>query len=177
MKVALALGIPLFAALACGAPSGPAGADPLDGQQVAGTVRDTIWPAVTAYNGAPTQNSPGSVQFRAVVDPGLRSGAEPEAYSALLSAAQALGQQGQFDPQTRVTHSHDGMALARTDVQSVDGDVATLAACYTYTDRQEVHIGNASLAPASSETTMTLVKVDGTWYLRAIAGDHVVSGC
>lgn len=175
MKFAVAVGIPLFAVLACGAPTGPAGADPVDTPQIVGSVRDTIWPALNAYNGAPTQNSPGSAQFRAVVDPGLRS--DVQAYGALQTAAQALGQQAQFDQQTRITHSHDGMALARADVQSSDGNVATVNACYTYTDRQEVNIGNSQQSPAASQATMTLANVDGTWYLRAITDDHVVPGC
>lgn len=175
MKIAVALGIPFFAVLACAAPTGPAGADPVDAQQIVASVRDTIWPAVNAYNGAPTQSSPGSAQFRAVVDPGLRS--DIDAYGALQTAAQTLGQQGRFDPQTRVTHSHDGMTLARTDVQSADGDVATVGACYTYTDRQEVNVGNSQQSPAAAQATMTLFKVDGNWYLRAIADDHVVPAC
>lgn len=168
------MAIPLFTLLACSTPGHPAKADPpAADQQIAARVTDAIWPAISAYNGAPTQASAGSTALLAVMDLALAG----DAFTALRSAAAKLGRQGEYDPATRLTHSNDGMALARTDVTAAGGVTATVNVCYTYTDWSYVTIKDRQQSPGASQATLDLVRVNDAWYLHAISGDHVVPGC
>lgn len=178
MKLALALAIPLVSVLACSSPGEPAKAEPtVNNQQIITRLTTDIWPAVSAYNLQPTQASAGAKQFHAIIDPALQSADAGDAYDALRDAVQKLGQQGQYDPATQTTHSNEGLTVAHADVQSVQGNSATVDVCYTYTHSWYVNIANTQHAPGSSETTAQLVEVNGTWYLHAITNDHVVAGC
>ncbi|WP_046317082.1 hypothetical protein [Mycobacterium sp. UM_Kg1] len=132
---------------------------------------------MSLYNLQPSQSSPGAEQFRAVIDPSLRSGDTGAAYTDLRSAARQLGRQGEHDPQTRTTLGNDGMSVADAEVQSVHNDVATLNVCYTYTHWWYENIVDTQRAPGASEATVGLVNVDNTWYLHSITNDHVVRGC
>lgn len=69
------------------------------------------------------------------------------------------------------------MTVARVDVQSVHNDTATLSVCYIYTHSWYESIAEIQRAPGSSEATVGLVRVDNTWYLHGITGDHLVPGC
>jgi len=178
MKVALALTIPFVTVLACSSPGEPAKAGPtVDNQQIVNRLTNDIWPAVSAYNLQPTQVSSGAKQFQAIMDPGLRSADAGAAYDALREAAKKLGRQAEYDPQTKTTHSNDGLTIAHADVQSVQNDTATLNVCYTYTHSWYVNISDTQHAPGASEATVELVDVNDTWYLHGITDDHVVPGC
>ena len=134
MRLGLALIIPFVTVLACSSPGEPAKAEPIvNNQQIIARLTNDIWPAVSAYNLQPTQASPGAKQFHAIIDPNLQSASAGDAYDALRSAVQKLGQQDEYDPQDQTTHSNDGMAIAHADVQSVQDNTATLNVCYTYT--------------------------------------------
>lgn len=178
MKLALALTIPFVTVLACSSPGGPAKAGPtVDTQQIVNRLTNDIWPAVSAYNGQPTQSSAGAQQFNAIMDPALQSGDAGEGYGALRDAAKALGRQGQHDPQTQTTHYNNGLAVAHAEVQTVQGQSAILNVCYTYTHFWYVNVENTQHAPGASDATVQLVNVNDTWYLRGISNDHVVDGC
>jgi hypothetical protein len=175
MKTALAVTIPLLALLACSAAPGvsakaePAGVD----KQITARVTDGIWPAVNAYNGAPTQTSAGSAALIAVIDPTLQG----DAFGALRSAAAKLGRQGDFDPATRLSYGNDGMTAARTDVTAAGEATATVNVCYTYTQWSYVNFADRTSSPAAGQVNMDLVNVNNVWFLHAITGDHAVPGC
>jgi hypothetical protein len=175
MRTALAVAIPLLALLACSTtPGHPAKADPSPAdQQIAARVSEAIWPAISAYNGAPTQTSPGSTALQAVLDPALTG----DAFTALRSAAATLGRQGAYDQATRLSYFNDGLTTARTDVAAAGDATATVNVCYTYTQWSYVNFADRQSAPAAGQVTLDLVSVNNTWYLHAIAGDHVVPGC
>jgi len=179
LAVALALAVPLVSVLACSSPGKPAKAEPTvdNQQQIVARLTNDIWPAVSAYNLQPTQASPGAKQFHAIIDPALQSAAAASAYDALRDAVQKLGQQGQYDSAAQTTHSNDGLAVAHTDIQSVQDNAATLSVCYTYDHSWYVNIQNTQHAPGTSEATVQLVKANNTWYLHGIANDHVVPSC
>lgn len=179
LAVALALAVPLVSVLACSSPGKPAKAEPTvdNQQQIVSRLTNDIWPAVSAYNLQPTQVSAGAKQFRAIMDPGLQSATAGNAYDALRDAVQKLGQQGQYDSATQTTHSNDGLAVARADVQSVQDNAATLSVCYTYDHSWYVNIQNTQYAPGASEATVQLVNANNTWYLHGITNDHVVPSC
>ncbi|ULP45912.1 hypothetical protein [Mycolicibacter virginiensis] len=146
-------------------------------QQIINRLTNDIWPAVSLYNLQPSQSSPGAEQFRAVIDPNLRSGDTGAAYTDLRSAARQLGRQGEYDPQARTTHGNDGMTVAHAQVQSAHDHAAVLNVCYTYTHWWYENIADTQRAPGASEATLGLVNVDNTWYLHSISDDHVVPGC
>lgn len=178
MRLALALTIPFVAVLACSSPGEPAKAEPtVNDQQIINRLTNDIWPAVSAYNLQPTQVSLGAEQFRAIVDPNLRSTDGRDAYNTLRDGVQKLGQQGEYDAQTQTNHSNDGMTVAHADVQLAQGNSATLSVCYTYTHSWFVYIQDTQHAPGASEATVELVNVNDTWYLHSITKDHVVSSC
>jgi hypothetical protein len=176
MKLALALAIPLATVLACSTSTNESAkaAPTVNDQQIINRLTHDIWPAVSKFNGQPTQESAGAEQFHAIVDPNMRA---TGSYMELRESIKGLGQQGQYDPQTQTTHSNDGLTVARADVQSVQGDAATLDVCYTYTHNWYIDIRNTQHAPGASDATVQLVNVDNTWYLRSITNDHVVPGC
>ena len=174
MRYALALAIPLFTLLACSMPGHPAKADPpATDQQIAARVTHAIWPAISAYNGAPTQTSAGSTALQAVMDPALTG----DAFNALRSAAAKLGRQGEYDPATHLSYFNDGMAAARTDITSVHDNTATVNVCYTYTEWSYVNLDDRQQSPGSAQATLDLVRVDDAWYLHTITNDHAVGGC
>jgi hypothetical protein len=179
MKLALALAIPLVSVLACSSPDQPAKAEPTvtDNQHIITRITTDIWPAVSAYNLQPTQVSQGAKQFRAILDPSLLSPGAGDAYDALRDAVQKLGQQQQYDPQTRTTHSNNGLTVANADVQSEHDNTATVNVCYTYDHSWYVDVADTHHAPGASEATVALVNVNNTWYLRGITDDHVVPAC
>lgn len=178
-RSAIAAAVPLLGLLACGtAPGKPAGAEPAAAdQQITARVTADIWPAVNAYNGAPTQNSPGTTALLAVIDPALRADGAGAAYGALRSAAAALGRQGDYDPATRLSYGNDGMIAARTEVTAADDSAATATVCYTYTQWSYVNFADRTFSPAAGQVTLDLVSVNGIWYLHAITGDRAVAGC
>ena len=178
MRRSLPLVVPLVIVLACSVPGRPVKAEPLfDDQQIISRLTDDIWPAVTAYNLSPTQVSPGAIAFRGIVDPGLRSPNEVQAYDELRDAVQKLGRQGEYDPDTQTTHSNDGMEIRRADVASVQGGATVVSLCYTYIDSSYGDIHNPQKSPGASEASVELVAVNGVWYLHAITDDRTVSGC
>jgi hypothetical protein len=176
MRLALALAIPLATVLACSTSiSEPATAVPtVNDQQIINRLTHDIWPAVSKFNGQPTQESAGAQQFHAIIDPNMRA---TGSYMELREAIKTLGQQGQYDPQTQTTHSNDGLAVAHAAVQSVQGDIATLDVCYTYTHYWYVNVENMQHAPGASDAAVQLANVNNTWYLRGITNDHVVPSC
>ena len=175
MKIILAVTIPILALLACSTTGGnpakaePSGADP----QITARVTQAIWPAINAYNGAPTQTSAGSTALNAVIEPGLGG----DAYGALRTAAAALGRQGDFDPATRLSYGNDGMTAARTDVTAAGPATATVNVCSTYTQWSYVNFADRTFTPAAGQVSLDLVNLNNTWYLHAITGDLVVPGC
>lgn len=178
MKYAGALASPLGILLAVVSLSAAATAEPThDQQQIITRLTTDIWPAVSAYNLQPTQASIGAKQFHAVVDPALQSADAGDAFDALRSAVQKLGQQAQYDPATQTTNSNDGLTVAHADVESVQGNTATVNVCYTYTRSWYVNIASTQHAPDASEATAQLINTNGTWYLHGITNDHVVPGC
>lgn len=178
MKLALALAIPLVSVLACSSPGEPAKAEPtVNNQQIITRLTDDIWPAVSAYNLQPTQASAGAKQFHAIIDPALQTADAGDAFDALRTAVQKLGQQGQYDSATQTTHSNEGLTVAHADVQSVQNNTATVDVCYTYNHSWYVNIQNSQHAPGASEATAQLINTNGTWYLHSITNDHVIPSC
>jgi hypothetical protein len=175
MKTASAVTVPLLVLLACSAtPGHPAIANPpAADQQVAARVSEAIWPAISAYNGAPTQTSAGSTALQAVLDPALTG----DAYTALRSAAATLGRQGDYNPATRLSFFNDGLTAARTDVTAAGDTTATVDVCYTYTQWSYVTFADRQSAPAAGQVTLDLASVNNVFYLHAISRDHAVPGC
>lgn len=173
MKHAAPLAVLLATVVACSTSTNePAKATPtVNNQQIINRLTHDIWPAVSAYNGQPTQGSAGAQQFHAIVDPNTGGAGN------LRDVVQKLGQQGQYDPQTRTTHMNDGLTVAHAEVQATQGDTATLDVCYTYTHSWYVNIENTQHGPGASQATVQLVNVNNTWYLNDITDDHVVPSC
>lgn len=178
MKLALALVIPFITVLACSSHGEPAKAEPtVNNEQIINRLTRDIWPAVSAYNGAPTQASAGAKQFHTIIDPSLKSADAESAYNALRDTAQKLGRQGEYDAQDQTSHSNDGLVLSHADVQSVQDNIATLKVCYTYNHTWYHEIQDTQHEPGASEATVQLVNVNNAWYLHSITNDHVVAGC
>ncbi|MGB0971764.1 MAG: hypothetical protein ACPGVG_12490 [Mycobacterium sp.] len=182
MKITVTLLLPMVVLLACSSPSEPVKAEPaVNRQQIVERYTTAIWPATSAYNADHSQGGSASKQFHAVIEPILTSsggGIEAaSAYSALREAAQKLGRMNEYDTQTQTSHYNDGLHMKNVRVTSVNGNTATLMVCYTYTDFWYVNIQDTQHSAAASEATAQLVKVDNTWYLRAITNDHVVPDC
>jgi hypothetical protein len=167
MRLTLALAIPFATVLACSTSTNEsAKAVPtVNDQQIINRLTHDIWPAVSLYNGDPAQRSLG--QLSAITDPTV----------SLADAVQKLGQQGQYDPQTKTIHYNDGLTVAHAEVQEVQGNTATLDVCYTYTHYWYVNVEDTQHAPGASDATVQLVDVNNTWYLHSITNDHVVPNC
>ncbi|ULP48035.1 hypothetical protein [Mycolicibacter virginiensis] len=146
----------------------------MNNQQITDRFTTVIWPAIAAYNENRNQGAPPSQQYHAVVDP---TDSSATAYGPLRDAVWGLGRAGEYESATQTTHGNDGLTLGHVDVQSVQGDTATLNVCYTYTHWWYVNIADTQRATAASEATVGLVNVDHTWYLHSITDDHVVPGC
>ena len=69
------------------------------------------------------------------------------------------------------------MRVVSADVTASTDATAELKICYTYTHSWYILADETQSAPASSEATVQLTKVNKTWYLRSITNDHVVPGC
>ena len=167
--------LPITVLLACSAPGEPAKAEPaVNNQQIVDRYINVIWPATAAFNANHSQGGPGSQQYHAVVDPTNDSAA---AYGPLREAVQKLGRQGEYDPQTHTSHGNDGLTLGHVDVQSVQGNTATLDVCYTYTHVWWFPAQPNQQQPGASAMTVQLVNVNNNWYLHSITNDHVMPGC
>lgn len=166
MRLPLALAIPFATVLACTSTHESAKAVPtVSDQQIINRLAHDIWPAVSLYNGDPAQRS--LEQLSAITDP----------TGSVADAVQKLGQQGQYDQQTKTIHYNDGLTLAHAEVQAVQGDTATLDVCYTYNHYWYVNVEDTQHAPGASQATVQLVNVNNTWYLHGITNDHAVPSC
>lgn len=125
-----------------------------------------IWPGITQYG--PYQAADN--KFRSIVDPALTS------ESQLTDSVQALGGAG-YDDATQVRRDADDLRLGTATVTAVDGDKASLLACYSYTYAEYVNIADKKNLPRFSEATMQLANTNNVWYLHSITNDHVVPGC
>jgi len=168
----------LPAALCCSTAS----ADPsVNQQQILQRYRNDIWPATAAYNGDHWQGGLASRQFWDVVDPTLLAADQSivsfNAYTALRSAAQGLGLQGEYDRATQTSHSNDGLQLADVGVVGVSEAGVTLRVCYTYTQYWYVNVADTRQAPGASDVLVGVVDRDGTWFLHSMTSDRVVPSC
>jgi hypothetical protein len=65
-------------------------------QQIIDRYTHDIWPALSAYNADRAQGGPAAKRFFAVMEPKLVG----DQFNSLRTAAESLGRQGEYDPQT-----------------------------------------------------------------------------
>jgi hypothetical protein len=137
---------------------------------------DVIWPTILQYrySGQGDPQTPpgprsGMATFNSVVDVTNQIG-------SVKLEAENIGEV--LDAKGVSTGETEHLALATTNVSSLNAADAEVIACYTYsfTARSEWPHTNDHAVPGASEVTFTLHKVDD-WLVRKISNDHVVTSC